>query len=269
MRILFWNMYRKDLSSLLVGILQEKPHDVVVVAEFNGNPAHLLQALNTPKARYIIPLEIDTRFLVLTQTRIPFEPKVDYYPRYSFWKVGRGKQSFMLCAVHLVDPQNHDIRDRNGFVTRLRRDIEKAEQKLQHRRTVVIGDFNLNPYDEGMISSEGLHAISSLAQAKRQSRIVQHEERRYFYNPMWAELGDRPLPTPGTHFNATGSVTPHWHMLDQVLFRPAMTELFPSFNLEIIVKSGDNSLLNELGRPNDQLASDHLPISIHFHMEQP
>ncbi|MCA9045898.1 MAG: hypothetical protein KDA69_16345 [Planctomycetaceae bacterium] len=172
-----------------------------------------------------------------------------------------------MGAVHLVDPHNFDLRDRNELAARLRPDIEEVERRAKHNRTILIGDFNLNPYDDGMVSSEGLHAISSLSEAGRGDRQIQHVTRSYFYNPMWSELGDRPRPLPGTHFNVSGAITPHWHLVDQVVFRPELMNLFEDFELEIIDTAGHNSLLNQLGRPDSEQASDHLPISIQFHEE--
>jgi len=42
---------------------------------------------------------------------------------------------------------------------RLADEIRREELGIGHERTVLMGDFNMNPFEIGMISATGLHAV--------------------------------------------------------------------------------------------------------------
>ncbi len=78
-----------------------------------------------------------------------------------------------------------------------KQEIELAEEESGHKNTVIFGDFNMNPFDKGMISAAALNSLPSLRIAKNESRIIQGPKHSFFYNPSWNLLGDLD-DTPGT-----------------------------------------------------------------------
>ena len=123
----------------------------------------------------------------------------------------------MLVAVHLSSKLRLDGEEQSQLATRMPQMIEEAEKKVKHFRTVVMGDFNMDPFEAGLTSSETLHAVMDRRVAARQLRTVQGRERRFFYNPMWNFLGDASAGPPGTYFyNNSAPITHFWHTFDQV-----------------------------------------------------
>src|SRR4029077_188153 len=103
-------------------------------------------------------------------------------------------------------------------VTGLRYLIEQAEQQVGHGRTVLVGDWNMNPFEEGMISAAGLHGVMTRDLAIQGSRIVDRETYRFFYNPMWGRFGDTTPGPPGTYYHRSSEhIAYFWHLFDQVL----------------------------------------------------
>lgn len=154
-----------------------------------------------------------------------------------------------------------DERDQAVECEELRHKIEDNEARLRHARTVVLGDFNLNPWEQGMISTGGLHAVAQREVALRRARTVSGRSYAMFYNPMWRLLGDREGALPGTFYHESPSHTGFfWNMFDQVLVRPELLLRFRDESVQIVSRIGEQSLLRENGRPNSTLASDHLPI---------
>lgn len=139
--------------------------------------------------------------------------------------------------------------------------IRRTEEVLRHKRTVVVGDLNMNPFEDGVIGTEGFHATMCRRIASKRGRRVHGEHYDYFYNPMWSLLGDYPDGPPGTHFHRHGEhVELFWNMYDQVLIRP---DLLPNFNnntLRIATTDGVESLVSSNGVPLREKLSDHLPI---------
>jgi exonuclease III len=272
MRLLFWNMHRKDLSEALAGILNDAEYTLVILCEFGGQKGKLLSTVNRQGAFYSWCEGSDGRMTALTRlksgevTRIRDEGLVDDDDaRYSFWRLTCSKEPITVCGLHLPAGPHHSLKAKNQLLIRLSRDIGVVEKQEGHERTILLGDFNLNPFDDMVVSSEGLHAVSSLSEAKRlRSRTVQREERALFYNPMWSHLGDRPTEPAGTYYWPQSVDQYGWQMYDQVLFRPSMMDVFSDFEVDIVTGSAENPLTDKYGHPDKVRLSDHLPIRVHF-----
>jgi endonuclease/exonuclease/phosphatase family metal-dependent hydrolase len=140
--------------------------------------------------------------------------------------------------------------------------IRQIEKDLGHSRTILVGDFNMNPFEKGMIVSNGLHAMMSKRIARREARTVKGVRYPFFYNPMWSLFGDIPTALPGTYFyNRSGRPLNYfWNMFDQVMLRPSLLDAFKDDYLRILESVGDVSLLSTHGTPDPTKASDHLPL---------
>lgn len=154
------------------------------------------------------------------------------------------------------------------LVTRLREGVTHAEETFSHRRTVVIGDFNMNPFEAGVVGSEGLHGVMSRDVALKDHRVVYDQPRHYFYNPMWSMLGDCSPGPPGSYFyKNSGPIAYFWNMFDQVLLRPTLAQSFIPGDVAILDTVGGQSLLSPAGRPRREL-SDHLPVMVRLRMQE-
>jgi hypothetical protein len=155
----------------------------------------------------------------------------------------------------------NDSDDQSYNLRHLRKAIETVEKNAGHQNTMVIGDFNLNPFEHGLRAADGMHAVMDKRIAKKIERTIQAEKWDYFYNPMWSRLGDESSGPPGTFFLPGGNGSnPYWHTLDQLLLRPALLPYYQSQNLQVLTSIGERALLREIGL--DKSISDHLPILI-------
>src|SRR5215211_5035003 len=103
--------------------------------------------------------------------------------------------------------------------------ISETEDVIGHQRTVLVGDFNMNPFDLGMVGAQALNAVMTRDLARREGRTVAGRPYRYFYNPMWGCYGDRtPGPAGTYYYSAPGPRGYYWHLFDQVLLRPTLME---------------------------------------------
>ena len=107
-----------------------------------------------------------------------------------------------------------------------------------------MGDLNVNPFEEGIVATEGFHAVMSRATAQRAERQVRGASYPFFYNPMWSHLGDHPSGPPGTYYyERSEHVEYFWNMFDQILIRPSLLKNFRSEDVRIISEIGAISLL--------------------------
>jgi endonuclease/exonuclease/phosphatase family metal-dependent hydrolase len=140
--------------------------------------------------------------------------------------------------------------------------IRRAETDVGHSRTVVVGDFNMNPFEFGLVAADCFHAVMDTRIADKQSRKVQGEVRKFFYNPMWHLFRETFSAPLGTYYynNSSRQRNYYWNTFDQVLVSPDLLDSFPIDQLSVLTTIGKIALVREDGRPDPAVGSDHLPI---------
>ena len=144
----------------------------------------------------------------------------------------------------------------------------KLRKDVDIMNFLLFGDFNMNPFEKGMIEPDGLNAVLSAHEALNEERVNWYKKFDYFYNPMWCFLGDRNYLTgefrlPGSYyFRKTRSVLQtYWNVFDNVIMRPSVIKIFDFSSLKIIDHIGIESLVKENYRLKEEVYSDHLPIT--------
>lgn len=261
--IAFWNLNGNVAAARVAALARESDADILIFAE-DGNPLkEILRALNHGASRFYFPdlgesdrLTILTRFPPDPSTLILDSPGVSI----RHYRLPLG-DSFLIVAVHLASKLWKKTEDQILSATRLARIIRQAEEKVGHARTLVIGDFNMNPFEAGLVGSEGLHGIMDRRIVSAVSRIVHGESCPFFYNPMWGILGDSGPSPPGTYFYNSGSeVNYFWNTFDQIMLRPALLNALAKDGVDVVTEIEGITLLNGMGRPDRNTGSDHLPL---------
>lgn len=176
-----------------------------------------------------------------------------------------GGTEIVLAMAHLASPMHKQQKDRHSRCIGFSEAIREAEKSSRNDRTVIVGDLNVNPFDDALLDVRGLNAIADRGTVHRkdprQFGKVNLEEFCLFYNPMWSHFGDAVKPA-GTYYydKSNPEVDPLWNIYDQVLLRRSLLDRFRPKNLRILTSDGTVSFLWEDGRPNGDIYSDHLPI---------
>lgn len=168
----------------------------------------------------------------------------------------------ILLAILHFQSQLHWTPDEQALqATVIRDEITRTEELVGHRRTLLVGDLNMNPFDAGLVGAHGLNAVMARQVARAGERSVAGRKYRFFYNPMWGYFGDRTPGPAGTYYHGSSSpISYYWNMFDQALLRP---ELMDSLvELRILDTDGETLLLTPEGRPSVSTASDHLPLLV-------
>ena len=175
--------------------------------------------------------------------------------------------SLLIVAAHLPSKLWTGPEDQKYRVRRLREDIVAQEGHLGHRNTVVIGDLNVNPFEDALTAADGLQGVMDRAVAARPARTVQGHAWDYFYNPMWSRLGDDSNGPPGTYWHAgSGLVSHFWNTFDQVLLRPDLLSCYDPAGLVVPTHAADQLILG-LSSGAAGL-SDHLPVVLALSIEK-
>src|SRR2546428_6717218 len=200
--------------------------------------------------------------MFLTKFRAAFLKPVFESSRISIRRLNLpARNEILIAAAHLPSRIHFSEASLELECVFFAREVEKQEQIVGHKRTVVLGDLNVNPFEKGLVGAEGFHAVMSRDVALRGRRTVQGREYHFFYNPMWSYFGDRPNGPPGTYYyEKADPVNYFWNMFDKVLLRPDLVQNFDSDQVRELTKAGATSLLGSGGRPDKVGASDHLPV---------
>jgi hypothetical protein len=259
-KILFWNVGRKVLHGLACDLAQRSSSDVVILLESASTEKDTLEALQSNVSPdFHCPPCIPSRFQVFCR-----DASLNLAEFYSSNRVSLRLLTYAgveatLGLIHLMDKLNYDESNQLVEIALLAQDIRTEEDKQGHDRTILIGDFNMNPFDPAMNLATGMNAMMSSKCVKRVTRTQQGKKYRFFYNPMWSLLGDLTEGPPGTFYHSTtGNGHYGWNMLDQAIFRPSIIPWFKK--VEILTMAGGKSLCTKFGRPNKAAVSDHLPI---------
>lgn len=263
MTFLFWNLNQNCLEGIIARLANKHSVDVLMFVECAIPSEIILGKLNQITTQYHYSpgigcekVEIFTRFPVHFMSHIYEENRLTVRQI----KLPR-RPDFLLAVTHFPSKQHHSDPSQMAESFELAKSIKFAEKQCEHSRTILVGDLNMNPFDDGVVSANGLHGTMSRRIAQRKSRVVQQREYEFFYNPMWNLLGDYKSGTPGTYYySSSQQVTFFWNTFDQVLVRPELLPYFNSEEVRILVSDGQMSFLSNEGLPTATRISDHLPL---------
>ncbi len=266
--ILFWNINKKPLIEDIVYLCHTNEVDILILAESEIAEVELLEALNSNIERiYLSPYNPSSRLFFFFR-----------YPPESISLVSDEEgvairrinppigADILLVALHLSSKMYMTEDDQKFQAARVAQLIQEAESRVGHMKTLVIGDFNMNPFEVGLVGADCFHAVMDKNIAKKRSRKVQKQRRFYFYNPMWGLMGDSsPVPSGTYYYPNSRYVNYFWNTFDQVLLRPDLLDAFSKENLAVISKIGGKDLI--VNQKISSTSSDHLPIMISLSIE--
>jgi exonuclease III len=265
-RIIFWNVNKKDLTNLVCSITKSNDADVVVLNENQVPIADMLQALRTNVSQdFYCPNSTpssEERFHCFCRNSELDLSELHALQRSSVRKINIGQHKVLLALVHGVDMRNYDAEARQSSLQTLMTDMEFVKEQQKTNKLILLGDFNMNPYDKAMNLAAGLNAMMTKSCVARGLRKYMDRDYDFYYNPMWSLFGDNTDGPAGTVYDTSSQGPYGWSMLDQVLINHSIVSLFQ--DVRILTEAGTQSLMDGKGRPNSSTASDHFPILVTF-----
>lgn len=261
MNILFWNVQKKNVDEYLIDFVNHLNINFIILAEFDSNSDNLLKSLNgsfveLPK----IGCKKITIFYKKDMFDIALGPEANRYTT-KIIRIQSNDIKLLMVAVHLQSKINVNDNTQLLESVEIKKELEQIEEKFLLENTFIIGDFNMNPFEDGMVSASAFNSIPCQKTALKGKRVLQSKIYKYFYNPMWNLFGDYD-DNPGTFYTSTpNQTTYYWNILDQVIMRPSLLKYFVKDSLAILQDINGKSLVDLNGKPS---ISDHLPITFNF-----
>jgi hypothetical protein len=215
--ILFWNLAKRPVALAHLACLgRTHSVDVFLLAEC---PADLgptivsLNALNQGAFRE----EFKERPKVRAITRLKSAEFVHRLtiPGMAVWSIlapSLSPPEILLAGIHLPSKfGGASDTDQFSIAKEVAEELSRFEDRRRHRNTIVVGDFNMQPYDQGMTSVGALHGVMTKKLARLPDRIHRERPRPCFYNPMWGFFGDiSPGPAGSYFWDSSQLHNTHW-----------------------------------------------------------
>jgi len=265
LKIIFWNIAKNPLLEELKLLIKHHQPNILVLAEIGNSPAEIVKAISSGEFQFnynedpicekiFIFSQYADEWLPLVTSTLRFTVRAVQVPNYL---------AFNLLGIHYQSKMHWNFVDQAAFTVVANNIIEKFESQQQNQNTLLIGDFNMNPFEPGMIQATGFHGVLNKSVAIKKKRRIDGKDYPFFYNPMWSFFGDFGKgPVSGTYYKSYARpVNYFWNIYDQVLIRPSLIKYFNENDLQVISNFGEDlNLLKKSGLINKDI-SDHLPIS--------
>jgi hypothetical protein len=266
----FWNIggktSRDGIVRLITALQREQNADLVLLAECSdGVLASAVRALNPIGQPIWDRLATRSRVQVLFRSDRMTTSEAAHHEYHSLIEVRRqGYVRLLVAGAHMVSRVHREFDHIDEELCALGRSIRETETRVGHSNTILLGDLNANPFDRGVVTATGLHAVMARQVAERNSRSVSHRDYPYFFNPMWKFFGDGTTEPPGTcYYPPEGAHRAfHWNTFDQVLIRPALLSHYEHDSVQIIHTLAGTPLTDSRWVPDRDVASDHLPVRV-------
>ena len=263
LNFLFWNLNSKNLKEEVHNIVLHHDIDVVILAESGIDQSDLLMTFNKKSVSFSAnhPLSNCDKVQIFSKFDYHFIRPIEEDNRISVRRLELPLfENINIVALHLPDKSHQNDESQAENVSLLAQKIKRFEDEFDDK-TIVIGDFNMNPFERGMIKANGFNAVMSSRLVEKEKRKVNQEEYKFFYNPMWSLYGDVKNNVAGSYYYQNSElVTYPWNIFDQLLIRPSLVPNFVKDSITFLDNDGKKSLLTRNGIPNKAKYSDHLPL---------
>ena len=255
-KILFWNLKNNSNEKWVEDIISENDVDIALFAEYKGMSFEraLAQLKNYEQHEGYGVCE---KITLLCKRSIEIKVKREQN-RYALYTCRSEGLSYNLVGIHLPAPPTSDANDRKSVIRNIVHDITEQEKASKNRKTIVIGDFNCNPFDEEVIQKDAFNAVL-FKELINKKEVIRYNERdwRRFYNPIMNYISEE-TNTYGSLYYSSGSAPLYWNSFDQVLVRKELVDSIDALEYLRYIKG--KKLIKDV-KPNESI-SDHLPLLV-------
>jgi hypothetical protein len=178
-----------------------------------------------------------------------------------------GKPDVILANLHARSQLNGGRDAPRGTLSNLQDELFYLRKASEYdAEEIIIGDCNLNPYDDFLTSEDALCAHRALANVHTQAdtRTITY---RPMYNPAWHLYGRREGAL-GTYYYSSPKHDAPWAVFDQAMVTSGIA-YGGEDAVELVTEVGTHRLVKDPPKciPDKEVGSDHLPLVVRFRHE--
>ncbi len=204
MKYIFWNTNRKiDINSYIEKIIEAYVPDFFGMAEYVADGKSLENELKKKGLNYVYIPKIGSRLDMLYKGDLNDVIHCSESEYYTIKIIPYERKRQIISVVHFPSKMYLDESGNAEIMHYMLQDIQEIKDKKKIKGVVILGDFNMNPFEAPMIEATALQAISSSEiVVQRKKRTYRSREREFFYNPMWNFLGDEKKPIGSFYYKS-------------------------------------------------------------------
>ncbi|MEQ8475512.1 hypothetical protein [Fulvivirga sp.] len=259
MKIIFWNTHSaKDISIIEEILITENP-DILFLAEFDRSIIE-----NDPEFLSNIGYELALnpgcdRITTISNTQIKIQPSLQS-SHFSVFKCN--DPELHIIAIHLPSQMWRHMDALKEYIRDFRIEIDTEIGDSIDEKILIIGDFNVNPYEKPMVDFDGFLASNAILGRKK---IKRNKTRSTYFNPTWRLYSTKNFP--GTKYFERPSGSSYdileFHYLDQVVLSRALAEEIQNDEIYVLERTNNKELL--ISESNKLCTGiDHLPLVYKF-----
>lgn len=259
MKFIFWNINKNPLVDEIAELVEESRCDIAAFAEADKETIN--QVIDRLKEKYQIDCSLyenpgcdRIKIIVIGQPEISLLNQNSYF---SLIKIKGANRALIVGFVHFPSQKHCGLDALGDMCARFRSQIVVEEDRCNIQDSMVMGDFNVNPFEQPMISFRSMGATNG-QDCNQRGAITSYEvSNKLFYNPMWTLYATHKERPGGYRYPNTQNHVLTWHFLDQVIIRPSLIEHFNFESLQLIKATSTVNYLNNNQFPT---ISDHFPL---------
>jgi len=255
MRFIYWNTKKNSDASVILEILNEEFPDVLFLSETEESLIlNILSQLDSINYKHFENPGCDRiKIIARKNLNVSLSKQSTYYSA-----LRDSENDVTIVSVHLPSQLYQNIDGLKGFMRDFRHEIDQEIGSSVNDNIILIGDFNINPFDKPMIDFDGFSASNSKTLKKESVHLS--KRKSLYYNPTWMLYAKNNFP--GTIYYRRPSafsydVLEH-HFLDQVLLSYNMSQNIFSEKISILEKTTHHTFFDATS--NSIKLSDHLPL---------
>ena len=260
MNILFWNLCKHQNVKVIQELLAENEVDVALFCEYTETGVNnLVKSLGTNYFRIIGFGGCKKITMLARKPSISSAIIRREQARFAIYSLRMGNDRYLLAGVHLEDQRSYSEATRINTAHSIVDTVEEQEKALKIDKSIIIGDFNANPYSTEMIAKVSFNSVIFRSMMDAESISFEGKRKRRLYNPILQFLRDEDGKR-GSYYYSSNDTPLYWNAYDQVLMNKQAMISF--LNMEYITSTSRISLMSRKG-PN-KTYSDHLPLLVKF-----
>jgi len=255
MKIIYWNTNNISKINQIIDICSTERPDIFFLSEIDEE----LLTRNNPTLEDIGYKHIlnpgSKRVKIIAKEGLKIDLGLQHK---NYTSILMKEMNLNLISLHFPSQLYQHMDSLKGFIREFRDTIDEEFGSPLDERILIIGDFNVNPFEKPMLDFDGFSATNSISSRGKVKHL--DKERTLYYNPTWQLYSNKNFPGT-THFRRPSSssydILEH-HFLDQVIISIKLMNDIESELIKTIERTSNFVFKRESS--NKIYESDHLPL---------
>ncbi len=259
MKLIYWNTKEIADFSSIFDILKDESPDIFFLSE-TKEEIIVANSMELDKLNYEYFLNPGCKRINILKKK-PLKVNLGKQSSY-YTSIKETHSKLTIISVHLPSQMYQSNDALKSFLRDFRNEIDDEIGNSLIENIIIMGDFNVNPFEKPMIDFDGFAASNTVNLRSEATHLT--KKKSLYYNPTWLLYKNNHFP--GTKYFKRPSgfsydILEH-HFLDQVVLSYKMIKNIQNEKISVLEKTTNFSYFNAI--TNNIELSDHLPLIYEF-----